>query len=117
MEMYSIVRPEHLNHHGHLFGGKLLSWVDENAWLAATRDFPACTLVTRAIDLIDFTRPIKCGAILHFIITPVRKGRTSLQYSVEVYATLVGTAQEEKVFSTNITFVNIDAEGNKSVIA
>ncbi|HSO80381.1 MAG TPA: hotdog domain-containing protein, partial [Chromatiaceae bacterium] len=35
MESYKVVRPEHLNHFGHLFGGCLLKWVDEIAWIAA----------------------------------------------------------------------------------
>jgi len=116
MEMHSMVRPEHLNHHGHLFGGKLLSWVDENAWIAATKDFPTCTLVTRAIDQIEFTNPIYCGSILRFEVSLIKKGSTSLRYSVIVYATPVGTAVEEKVFSNYITFVNIDDVGNKKEI-
>jgi competence protein ComEC len=37
MESYTVVRPEHLNHYGHLFGGCLLKWVDEIAWIAASR--------------------------------------------------------------------------------
>ena len=36
MESYKVVRPEHLNHFGHLFGGCLLKWVDEIAWIAAS---------------------------------------------------------------------------------
>lgn len=31
MENFTLVRPEHLNHHGYLFGGVLLKWVDEYA--------------------------------------------------------------------------------------
>jgi acyl-CoA hydrolase len=31
MDNYTIVRKEHLNHHGYLFGGTLLSRVDEFA--------------------------------------------------------------------------------------
>ena len=54
METFALVRPEHLNHHGFLFGGALLKWVDEFAWLVASRDYPGCTFVTVAMDDIVF---------------------------------------------------------------
>jgi acyl-CoA hydrolase len=40
MQTFTTVRPEHLNYHGFLFGGQLLLWVDEFAWMAAARDNP-----------------------------------------------------------------------------
>ncbi len=67
MENYNLVRPEHLNHHGSLFGGQLLSWVDECAWMAAARDFPNCTFVTRAMDRIEFKHQVKNGSILRLL--------------------------------------------------
>ena len=42
-----LVRPEHLNHHGFLFGGRLLEWLDEQAYIAAiSRLNPEANLVT-----------------------------------------------------------------------
>jgi acyl-CoA hydrolase len=29
VDNFTIVRPEHLNHHGDLFGGTMLRWIDE----------------------------------------------------------------------------------------
>ncbi len=49
VERYKVVRPEHLNHFGYLFGGCLLKWVDEIAWIAASRDHPGCSCVTVAV--------------------------------------------------------------------
>ena len=69
METFTLVRPEHLNHHGQLFGGRLLEWVDEFAWLAAARDYPSNELVTRAMDSIDFKYGIPNGSILRFSIS------------------------------------------------
>ena len=53
MENYKLVLPEHLNHFGDLFGGNLLKWVDESAWIAATREHPGCRFVTIAMDEVD----------------------------------------------------------------
>jgi acyl-CoA hydrolase len=113
MDNYSLVRPEHLNHHGFLFGGVLLKWVDEFAWLTASLDFPECTLVTVAMDNIQFKQRVLNGSILRFHIIPLRLGDTSVTYTVEVLADEPGAAEEKRVFSTTITFVRVDDAGRK----
>ncbi|BCR04109.1 acyl-CoA thioesterase [Desulfuromonas versatilis] len=112
MDNFTIVRTEHLNHHGYLFGGALLKWIDEYAWLVASLDFTGCTLVTIAMDDIQFKHRVRNGSILRFSILPQRQGRTSVTYGVEVFADEPGGPEEKKVFSTTITFVRVDEEGN-----
>jgi hypothetical protein len=58
MDTYTLVRTEHLNHNEKLFGGQLLKWVDEFAWLAAARDFCGSVLVTRAMDNSEFRHTV-----------------------------------------------------------
>jgi acyl-CoA hydrolase len=113
VDTYTIVRPEHLNHHGYLFGGAVLKWVDEFAWLTASLDYPGCTLVTMAMNDIVFRKRINNGAILRFHILPGRTGETSVTYRVRVYADEPGADQEVEVFSTEVTFVRVDAGGGK----
>lgn len=113
MDNFTVVRKEHLNHHGYLFGGTLLSWVDEFAWLFASLDFPGCTLVTVGMDRVTFGERVESGSILRFSILPMRRGTTSVTYSVVVYADAPGATEEKEVFSTNVSFVRIDAQGNK----
>jgi acyl-CoA hydrolase len=110
MENYNLVRPEHLNQHGFLFGGQLLSWVDECAWIAASNDFPYCRFVTRAMDRIEFKHQVKNGSILRFHVDKTRTGNTSVTYLVKVY-------DEVLAFSTSVTFVSIDEEGRKKAIS
>ncbi len=114
METFTMVRPEHLNHHGYLFGGSMLKWVDEYAWLVAARDFPGCTLVTRAMDQIIFSKQVVNGSILRFSILPWKQGTTSVTYKVDVYADRPGGTEEEQVFSTHVTFVRIGDHGGKA---
>ena len=116
MENYNLVRPEHLNHHGYLFGGQMLSWIDESAWMAAARDFPNCTFVTRAMDRIDFKHQVKNGSILRFDVTKTKTGNSSVTYLVEVYEDERSSVDEKLAFSTTVTFVNIDELGNKQKI-
>ncbi len=116
MDTFAIVRPEYLNHHGYLFGGQLLKWVDEFAWLVAARDFPGYILVTRAMDEIDFKTPIANGSILRFHILPWKQGNTSVTYNVEIFADEPDTAEEKPVFSTHIVFACVDKKGKKRVL-
>ena len=113
MNNYTIVRQEHLNHYGFLFGGAMLKWVDEFAWLVASRDFPGCPLVTVGMDRISFRQPVANGSILRFHILPEKQGATSIRYVVDVYADEPGGREEKEVFTTTVTFVHVDAQGHK----
>jgi acyl-CoA hydrolase len=113
MNNYAIVRQEHLNHYGFLFGGALLQWVDEYAWLVASLDFPNCPLVTVGMDQISFRKPVANGSILRFHIRPIKRGKTSVQYAVDVFADAPGSTEESDVFSTTITFAHVDTHGTK----
>lgn len=114
MDTYTLVRPGHLNHHGKLFGGQLLKWVDEYAWLAAARDFCGSILVTRAMDNSEFKYGVPNGSILRFHIEQQRVGTTSALYSVDVYADMPGHTEERLIFTNRVTFVAIDEDGNKT---
>ena len=116
METYTIVRPEHLNHHGFLFGGQMLKWVDEFAWLAASKEFPGCRWVTIAMDKIEFKKRVKPGSILRFQTGIKKSGNTSITYFVKVYADEEGATNETEVFATLVTLVNIDQNGKKTKI-
>ena len=111
MDNFTLVRPEHLNHHGYLFGGVMLKWVDENAWMAATRDYPDCTLVTINMDACHFKHRVENGSILRFTMKRTQQGHTSVTYQVNVLADEPGATKEKEVFSTNVTFVRLDDKG------
>lgn len=113
MESYKVVRPVHLNHYGYLFGGELLKWVDEISWIAASRDYPGCQFVTAGMDRVEFRDSVRQGALLRFRARRHRVGVTSVQYTVTVYRDDLETGAEDNVFSTHVTFVALDAEGNK----
>ncbi|MCK9171508.1 MAG: hypothetical protein M0P01_13945 [Treponema sp.] len=124
METYTTVMTEHLNSHGTLFGGQLLLWVDNYAWMAASLDYPGKRLVTRAMDSIDFTASAPNGSILRFVIEKEREGHTSVTYSVKVccnipgdLTSLPGKKGEYKIFENKITFVAVDESGKKVPLA
>ena len=93
-----------------------MKWVDEYAWLTATRDYPGYTLVTRAMDDIDFRIPVPSGSILRFNIRQCGKGTSSVTYTVNVYADPPNSEEEDSVFSTSVTFVSIDRQKRKRAL-
>lgn len=114
MENHKLVLPEHLNHYGYLFGGHLLQWVDECAWIAATLDYPGCRFVTIGMDKVEFRKSIRQGAVLRIHAERIRRGHTSVSYLTEAFRAETATETEEPVFSTRITFVRIDDQGMKT---
>lgn len=114
METHRLVLPGDLNHYGSLFGGRMLAWVDEAAWIAASAEFPHCQFVTIAMDKVEFRQGVGDGTILRINCVRTKKGRTSLTYQVSV--TDVRNAPEVPVFQTNVTFVSVDDRGGKREI-
>ena len=114
MESFKVVRPEHLNHYGYLFGGFLLKWVDEISWIAASRDFPGCRFVTVAMDNVEFHHGARQGMVLRFVASESRRGTTSIHYRVTVFSDDLATGAETQIFSTCVTFVRLDEQGKKT---
>jgi len=117
VDSFTLVRTEHLNHHGKLFGGQLLKWVDEYAWLAAARDFCGSVLVTRAMDNSEFKHSVPNGSILRFHVELVSCGNSSATYAVDVLADEPGAVEEKLIFSNRVTFVAVNSEGKKVPLA
>ena len=103
MDTHRLVLTEDLNQFGFLFGGRLLSWVDEASWIAASLDFPDCRFVTIGMDQVSFKHGVAKGDIIAIRSLMERKGTTSVGYRVEVYK---GKAPSGQVFFS--TFPNVN---------
>ena len=57
MQHRKLVLPEFLNDQGFLFGGNLLKWVDESAYITASLEFPDNRLVTVSLSEVIFKHP------------------------------------------------------------
>ncbi|MGE9268750.1 MAG: acyl-CoA thioesterase [Verrucomicrobiales bacterium] len=115
MITHRLVLPEDLNQYGYLFGGRLLAWIDEASWIAATLERPACRFVTIGMEQASFHRSVREGSILEIEATEARLGRTSSTYQVTVRDRK--HHGDDPIFSTRVTFVNIDEQGQKQPIA
>jgi acyl-CoA hydrolase len=111
METHRLVLPEDLNQYGYLFGGRLLSWVDEASWIAASLDFPDCRFVTIAMDQVVFRHSVREGTILAIHSQKSHLGTTSATYEVQVFKGRAG--EGNPIFTTRVSFVNLDESGAK----
>lgn len=116
MDNYKLILPEHLNHYGFLYGGNLLKWADEFGYIAAKLDYPNCEFVTVGMDEVAFKKSVRNGEILRFKISRAEVGRTSVTYSVEVYRAGNTASSTELLFTTQITYVSVDASGDKKLL-
>lgn len=116
MKHYKLLLPEHINNNGVLFGGNLLKWLDEFAYITASLHYPGNKFVTIGLDNVFFKEPIKPGCILCFEATEFKLGNSSIQYDVKVYYADEKPENIAILFETKITFVNISEEGNKKSI-
>ena len=116
MQNYQLVLTEHLNHYGYLFGGTLLKWVDESAYICARLDHPCKSFVTVGMEQVTYKKRVELGSIILFNVYKEKTGRTSVTYNV--VASVASSLNDDcsEIFSTTVTFVCIDKDGNKCLV-
>ena len=114
MTSYKLVMPEDMNPYGFLFGGKMLMWIDEAAFIAVAQDYPRRAFVTVGMSESVFKKGVPARSILRFESERKHVGTTSITYHVDVFCRpVVGETEEHHVFHTDITFVHVDEDGRK----
>ena len=103
------VKPEDLNQHGALFGGRLMQWVDEEAAIVAVAQLGRIDVVTRHMSAVDFSARADRGDLLELDYRVVAFGRTSLTLSCRVENAITGA---EVLTLESIVFVAVDEHGH-----
>jgi len=103
-----IMMPKDTNAHGTIFGGVILSYIDQAAAVEAKRH-GASFIVTVAMREVVFHEPVYVGDLVSFYTRLVKIGRTSITVSVEVISQPgEGLGNRVKVTQAEVTFVNLD---------
>ena len=84
VETMHIVRPNHLNSAGRLFGGILMEWIDEVAGLVAKRHAKS-NITTASVDNLRFLKGAYQGDTLVIIGKITYVGTTSMEVRVDTY--------------------------------
>lgn len=79
-----IVMYEHLNSAGILFGGKAMSWIDEEAIIFAADLLETINIATLKISEIKFENPAKLGDILLLGTKLSRVGNSTIVIECEI---------------------------------
>ena len=125
-EQTYLMRPCYLNGYGNLFGGQLMSWIDEIASIVAMRHSES-DITTAAIDNLNF----KQGATIDDVIVLRGKityvGRTSMDVRVDTYvesrhgirkvinrAYVVMVAVDEKHHPVEVPGLLVETESEKA---
>ncbi|POB15214.1 acyl-CoA thioesterase [Halobacteriovorax sp. DA5] len=95
------VFPNSTNHYDTLFGGNTLKWMDEVAFITATR-FGRKKFVTVSSDRVDFNMPIPGGHFAELVGEITKVGNSSLV--VEVRLMLEGMYEEGQVEAVKGSF-------------
>jgi acyl-CoA thioesterase YciA len=114
MELIStyVVKTSDIGVHGNLFGGTMMSWIDESAVAYAMQLCDTPRMVTVKIDELVFKKPVKVGNLLKVYGRIIEFGNSSVSIYIEVRKHNVYNGVQDTVTHTNIKFVRIDDEGN-----
>jgi acyl-CoA thioesterase YciA len=98
--------------HGNMFGGTMMSLIDDAGASYAAQICDTPRIVTIKIDELVFKRPVKVGNLIKIYGKVIEFGRTSVSLYIEVRKHNVYTGEQDVVTHTNIKFVKIDDDGN-----
>ncbi|OWY72513.1 hypothetical protein B7486_06225 [cyanobacterium TDX16] len=103
-----MMMPRDTNAHGTIFGGVILSYLDQAGAIEA-RKLGCTRVVTVAMDKIEFHQPVFVGDVLSFLTEVVKVGRTSARIRVRVEAERFEPRCERvEVTSAEIVYVGVD---------
>jgi acyl-CoA thioesterase YciA len=105
-----IAMPADTNANGDIFGGWVLSRMDQAGGIAGVERARG-RVVTVAIDAMQFIRPVRVGDVLEVYTEVESIGRTSMQIHVEAWAMRFQTHVREQVTQAMFKFVAIDEAG------
>lgn len=97
--------------HDNMFGGTILSIIDDASASYASQVCDTQRIVTLKIDELVFNKPVKIGNILKVYADVKEFGTTSITLYIEMRKHNVFTGVQTVVTHTNIKFVRIDDEG------
>jgi acyl-CoA thioesterase YciA len=112
-----LMMPRETNAHGTIFGGIILSYIDQAGAVGAIG--AGChRVVTVAMNKVEFHQPVFVGDLVSLYTQVEHTGRTSIVIHVDVRARRQrGTGEEVRVTEATVTYVNIDDAGRPIPIA
>ena len=105
-----VTLPRDTNQYGTIFGGVILSYIDQAGFVEACRH-GAHRWVTVAMDRVEFIAPVHMGDIVSFCTRTTRLGTKSVTVAVDVEAVRYETEESVRVTTATLTMVAVNAQG------
>lgn len=107
--------PCHLNANDTLFGGEALKWMDEVAYITASR-YAGKKMYTVYIDKIKFLKLIKKDDVVNVTGRVIKAGHVKLLVSVEITSENIITGEKERAITAEFTFAGLDDKGTPLIL-
>ena len=104
---FKAIFPGTLNANDTLFGGQAMQWMDEVAYITATR-FTHQRMYTSSTENIRFLKAVNPDSIVEVIGTVVDTGAVRLKIKVEIYAEEMYSDERYKAVEGVFVFVSLD---------
>jgi acyl-CoA thioesterase YciA len=102
--------PRDTNQYGTIFGGVILSYIDQAGFVEARRN-GGHKWVTVALDRVEFKHPVHLGDVVALYTSTTRAGTTSVTVKVEVEAERYVGGATIAVTEAHITLVSVGDDG------
>ncbi len=97
-----------LNSNGTMFGGRVLDWIDKEAFIYASCQLGSDSVVTRSMSEINFMATGRLGDVIEIGMETAALGRTSITLHCEVRNR---RSRETITAVEKIVFVRVDTAG------
>ena len=111
----AIVLPPDTNHHGTMFGGRVMAYIDDIAAIAATRH-ARMPVVTASTDSVDFLHPVRNGQSVCLEAFATWSHKTSIEVFVKVVAEDLLSGERNVCTTAFLTFVAVDSQGRPQLV-
>jgi acyl-CoA hydrolase len=111
-----LVLPPDTNHLQTIFGGKVLSYIDEIAAITAMKHSNSM-VVTASIDSVDFLSSASVGDALSLEAFVASTGRTSMEVYVKVQAANLLSGERTLTTESFLTMVAVNENGKPIPVA
>lgn len=107
VETVHMVRPNHMNAAGRLFGGMLMQWLDEVAGLVAKRHTRS-NVITASVDNLHFIHGAYQGEMVVIIGKVTYVGNSSMEVRVDTYVEHLEDGMRHAINRAYFTMVALD---------
>ena len=112
LTMSFLAEPKDVNFGGHVHGGEVMKWMDQIGYALAVK-YSKGYAVTKFVNNINFTSPMKIGDMVSLSAKILSVGTTSMRIEISVTSENLLSEIISENCSCEMVFVAVDKQGIK----